>query len=115
MAPLSRTEASTIIAAADDPAVTAQMYRDEAALYPMVGKVTGSGLSGSGVLISDRWVLTAGHVAYGKTTGTFNVGATNLDLFHAWIFAQTGITAIPEADPLWICCLACLLGLRRRR
>lgn len=281
MAALSRAVASTIIDPANDPAVTAQMYRDEAELYPMVGKVTGSGLSGSGVLISDRWVLTAGHVTFGKTSGTFNVGganytfqsaitypsyvfpsdpydlgllylsnpvtgvaaatmirfempasilgreatwvgygltgtgltgqqaplefraftniidvmgpayglattsfvadfdkpdgstnapssspeatrlegnvtsgdsgggvfvtvdgqhylvginsyqggfapgtnakygslsgATNLDLFHAWIFDQTGITAIPEVDPLWICGLACLLGLRRRR
>lgn len=51
-----------------------QAYRDEAALYPMVGTVNGSGLSGSGVLISDRWVLTAGHVADFKTGGTFSVG-----------------------------------------
>ena len=50
------------------------MYRDEAELYPSVGKVTGSGLSGSGVLISDRWVLTAGHISFGKTSGTFNLG-----------------------------------------
>lgn len=68
---------STIIAPTDDPLVTGQMYRDEAALYPMVGKVTGSGLGGSGVLISDRWVLTAGHIALGKSTGTFNVGGVN--------------------------------------
>jgi secreted trypsin-like serine protease len=70
--------ASTILAPVDAPLVTAQMYRDEAALYPMVGKVAGSGLSGSGVLISDRWVLTAGHISYGKTnTATFNVGGVN--------------------------------------
>ena len=70
-------QASTIIDSASDPTLTAQMYRDEATLYPMVGKVTGSGLSGSGVLISDRWVLTAGHVSLSKTNGTFNVGGTN--------------------------------------
>ena len=72
------TRASTILAPADAPLVTAQMYLDEAALYPMVGKVAGSGLSGSGVLISDRWVLTAGHISYGKTnTATFNIGGVN--------------------------------------
>jgi hypothetical protein len=71
---VSASRASTTIAPTDDPLVTAQMYRDEAALYPMVGKVTGSGLSGSGVLISDRWVLTAGHIAFSKSSGTFNVG-----------------------------------------
>ena len=54
------SQASTIIAPTDNPLVTAQMYMDEAAPYPMVGKVPGSGLSGSGVLISDRWVLTTG-------------------------------------------------------
>ncbi|MGL5017146.1 MAG: trypsin-like serine protease [Luteolibacter sp.] len=74
---VSICQASTIIAPTDHPLVTAQMYRDEAALYPMVGKVTGSGQGGSGVLISDRWVLTAGHIAFGKSTGTFNVGGVN--------------------------------------
>jgi hypothetical protein len=54
-----------------------QQYRDEAALYPMVGKVNGSGLSGSGVLLSGRWVLTAGHVADFKTGGTFSAGGNS--------------------------------------
>ena len=63
-----------MIDTASDPTITAQMYRDEAALYAMVGKVTGSGLSGSGVLISDRWVLTAGHVSLSKTNGTYTAG-----------------------------------------
>lgn len=66
----SPAESSTIL-----DALNAQAYRDEAGLYPMVGKVTGSGYNGSGVLLSDRWVLTAGHVADFKTNGFFNVGA----------------------------------------
>lgn len=65
-------EASTILDTLDPLA-----YRDEATLYPMVGKVTGSGFSGSGVSISDRWVLTAGHVADFKTGGTYTLGGTN--------------------------------------
>ncbi len=71
-------DASTILHTLDP-----QTYRDEAALYPMVGKVTGSGSSGSifngsGVMLSDRWVLTAGHVSKGKETGAiFNVGGVN--------------------------------------
>jgi len=55
----------------------AQLYRDEAALYPMVGSVNGSGFSGAGVLISDRWVLTAGHVAFSKEGAAFRVGGVN--------------------------------------
>ncbi len=68
----SGLRASTILHTVD-----AQLYRDEAALYPSVGKVTGSGFSGSGVLISDRWVLTAGHVSIGKTGATYNVGGVD--------------------------------------
>ena len=75
-----RAHASTIIDPASEPTITAQMYRDEAALYAMVGKVTGSGLSGSGVLISDRWVLTAGHVSLSKTNGSFTVGGNNYSI-----------------------------------
>jgi hypothetical protein len=43
---LAGLEASTVLHTLD-----AQAYRDEAALYPMVGKVGGSGFKGSGVLI----------------------------------------------------------------
>lgn len=54
--------------------VDPQAYRDKALLYEAVGQVTGAVFGGSGVLISDRWVLTAGHVAMGKTGGTFTIG-----------------------------------------
>ncbi len=67
-------EASTILHTVDP-----QLYRDEAVLYPMVGKVTGSGSNGSGVMLSDRWVLTAGHISRDKADGggVFNVGGVN--------------------------------------
>ncbi len=74
---MAQLQAATIIDPADDPSITAQMYRDEAAAYPSVGKVSGSGLSGSGILISDRWVLTAGHISQSKTGGTFQIGGQN--------------------------------------
>ena len=66
-------EASTILHTVDP-----QLYRDEAALYPMVGKVSGSGFTGSGVMLSDRWVLTAGHVSQSKANGgMFSVGGVD--------------------------------------
>jgi hypothetical protein len=71
-------EASTILDTVD-----AQAYRDEASFYPMVGKVGGSGLTGSGVLISDRWVLTAGHVADFKTGGSYVVGGVTYSIERA--------------------------------
>lgn len=63
--------AATMLDPADAPHVTAQMYRDEAANHPSLGQVTGSGLTGSGVALGGRWVLTAGHVSLSKTNGTF--------------------------------------------
>lgn len=58
-----------------------QAYRDEAEYYPMVGKVApagGSGFNGSGVLISNQWVLTAGHISQTKQAGDiFNVGGVD--------------------------------------
>ena len=79
-------EASTIIAPGDsDPPVTDQMYRDAALPYTSVGEVKGSGLSGSGVLIGDRWVLTAGHVAQSKVGGTFVIGGNTFTVTSATV------------------------------
>lgn len=67
----------TTIDVADDPSITTQMYRDEGSRFPSVGKITGTGLSGSGVLIGDRWVLTAGHVADALVNGSFAIGGSS--------------------------------------
>lgn len=59
-----------MIDSGDDPSITAQDYRDLAGFYPTVGSVSGPGFSGSGVLIGDSWVLTAGHIALSKGPGS---------------------------------------------
>jgi secreted trypsin-like serine protease len=66
------SHAATIIDGADP-----QDYRDLAMQFPSVGKVTGSAFQGAGVLIADRWVLTAGHIALAKVGGTFAIGGQN--------------------------------------
>jgi secreted trypsin-like serine protease len=69
---LALCPAATIIDGTDP-----QDYRNLALQFPSVGKVTGSVFNGSGVLIADRWVLTAGHIALSKVGGTFAVGGQN--------------------------------------
>ena len=118
--------ASTIIAPEDDPLVTAQMYRDEATLYPAVGKVAGSGFTGSGVLISDRWVLTAGHVSLSKTNGSFTLGGTSFSIAAAYthpgfsfsgpsndvglLFLSSSVSGIAAASMLHLDAPSSLLG-----
>lgn len=67
---------ATILDPSDAPGVTAANYEDLAALFPAVGQVDSvGGLDGSGVLIGDRWVLTAGHIAPSfASSATFKVG-----------------------------------------
>ncbi len=117
-------EASTILHTVD-----AQAYRDEAALYPAVGKVTGSGFSGSGVMLSDRWVLTAGHVSQSKETGAvFNVGGVNYTIASTithpgystvgpsysndigLLYLSTSVTAVSASEMLHIAQPASILG-----
>ena len=107
--------------------VAPQAYRDEALLYPSVGKITGAALNGSGVLISERWVLTAGHVAMGKTGGTFTIGGTGYavqasvtypDYVFPYDFSDIGllhlaspVTGVTPASMLGLASSGQLLGL----
>ncbi len=104
---------STIVSPADDPLVTARMYRDAALPFTSVGEVKGSGLSGSGVLIGSQWVLTAGHISQGKKSGdrfilggtTYTIGSslTHPDFTNSGPYADLGLlflsTAVLGADP----------------
>ena len=79
------TQAATILDPAD-ASVTDQQYRDLGASSPSVGQVLGSLLSGSGTYIGGRWVLTAGHIAFGKTNGTFSLGGSSYSIIRAITF-----------------------------
>ncbi|QJE99226.1 trypsin-like serine protease [Luteolibacter luteus] len=115
MAVSATASASTIIAPADDPAVTAQMYRDAAQPYTSVGEVKGSGFGGSGVSIGGQWVLTAGHVALSKQNGgtfvlggqtytvqsaivhpNFTLSGPNFDV--GLLFLSTAVNGVPPAQ-----------------
>jgi len=69
-----------------EAAVTDQQYRDLGASYPSVGQVTGPGFNGSGTYIGGRWVLTAGHIAFAKTSGNFSLGESSYPIVRAITF-----------------------------
>lgn len=89
--------ASTIIAPTDDPNVTAQMYRDAALPYTSVGQVQGSGFNGSGVLIGENCVLTAGHVALSKAGGSFILGGVTYTIQSSIVHPNFSLTG-PSFD-----------------
>jgi secreted trypsin-like serine protease len=88
---------ATIIDPADAP-VTDQQYRDLGALYPAVGQVSGPAFSGSGTYIGGRWVLTAGHIAFSKTTGTFLLEGSSYSIVRAIIFPSWSLGS--DADDI---------------
>jgi secreted trypsin-like serine protease len=74
--------AATILDPSEAP-VTDQQYRDLGATYSSVGEVSGPGLSGSGTYIGGRWVLTAGHIAFAKSSGNFSLGGSSYSIIRA--------------------------------
>ncbi len=85
-------QAATILDPSDAP-VTDQQYRDLGAAYPSVGQVSGQGLNGSGTYIGGRWVLTASHIAFLKTNGSFSLGGSSYSViraitFPSWVFGS---------------------------
>ncbi|GAA5481671.1 trypsin-like serine protease [Haloferula sargassicola] len=87
---VATASASTLLDSVDP-----QLSRDLAAPYTSVGTIAGSGLQGSGVLIGDRWVLTAGHVAQGKAGGSFTIGGSTYAVSSSIIHPDL---AFPNSD-----------------
>jgi len=72
--------------------------------YPYVCRVTGGG-SGSGVLIAPNWVLTAGHVFWGGTSGTVRFGSivynsAEVFEFPGWDIGQNDLALVRLQSPV---------------
>jgi hypothetical protein len=77
--------AVTILDPSEAP-ILDQEYRDLGANHPSVGQASGPALSGSGPYIGGRWVLTAGHIAFEKTSGSFSLGGSSYPIIRGITF-----------------------------
>lgn len=55
-------------------------YLEKGAEFSAVGGLSGRGLSGSGVYVGSNWVLTAGHVAFSKSGGVFELDGVDYSI-----------------------------------
>jgi hypothetical protein len=91
---LAPCRAVTILAP-QDSSVTDADYIAEGSLYPAIGRCVGDSGSffpnGSGVLIGERWVLTAGHLTSGASSATFEIEGT--------VYSSARIIIHPDIGP----------------
>jgi hypothetical protein len=80
------------------------LYTSLGAQYPAVCRVFGAG-GGSGTLIAPNWVLTAGHVFSGGTTGTVRFGSDVYNIaqvieYSGWDLGKNDLALVRLATPV---------------
>jgi hypothetical protein len=80
------------------------LYISLANNFPYVGRVSGAG-GGSGTLIAPNWVLTAGHVFSGGTTGSVRFGSDVYNIaqvieFQGWDLGKNDLALCRLATPV---------------
>lgn len=79
-------------------------YLALASTYDYVGKVFGGG-AGSGTLIAPNWVLTAGHVFWGGTSGSVEFAGTSYGIsevheYPSWELGKNDLALVKLATPV---------------
>ncbi len=68
--------------------------------YDGVGIVSVPGSAASGALISESWVLSAGHVVRGKTSGTFFLNGLNRSIDQIFTLADSDVALLHLSSPV---------------